>query len=270
MTFDPHPAAVFSPRRVPPLLTTVEVRSRLLHRHGAAVVVVARFDPAFAELSADAFAEQILRGRLRAVCVVVGDDFRYGRSRTGDATSLRAAGARLGFDVRVVPAVFVGGVPARSSVIRQMVAGGEAIEAAAALLGRPYALRGEVVAGRRLGRTLGYPTANVAPPPGLLVPGEGVYAGRVRVRGSWHRAAISVGTNPTVVEDGARTVEAYLLDGFADDIYGEPVEVEFAFFLRAQQKYETLDALLAQMARDVAETERRVSRRASEPPLPPG
>jgi riboflavin kinase/FMN adenylyltransferase len=118
-----------------------------------------------------------------------------------------------------------------------------------------------------MGRTLGYPTANVASSPGVLVPGSGVYAGRVRARGAWHRAAISVGTNPTVVENGARTVEAFLLDGFAEDIYGEPVAVAFEHFLRPEEKFPSLDALLAQMARDVAETERRIGRSAAGPPV---
>jgi riboflavin kinase/FMN adenylyltransferase len=258
LTFHPHPAGVFSPSRVPNLLTSVARRAELLRAHGAETVVVARFDRVFAAQTPDVFEQDVLVRRLRARVVIVGDDFRYGRDRAGDAGSLRAAGLRHGFTVVVVPPIFVGGVPARSSVIRQMVAGGQ-IEEATRLLGRPYSLAGQIVRGRQLGRTIGFPTANVQPESDdLLVPGEGVYAGRVHVRGAWHRAAISVGTNPTVVEAGARTVEAFLLDGFAADIYGERVQTEFVTFLRGQEKYPSLDALIKQMNCDVAEVRRRV------------
>ncbi len=261
LTFDPHPACVFSPSRVPPLLTTVDERADLLRAHGARIVIVARFDRAFAAQTPGEFVRHVLLEKLGARAVIVGDDFRYGCDRQGDARTLRAEGEQHGFAVEIVPPVLVNGVPARSSVIRQAVAGGGAgaIEEAARLLGRPYTLAGTVVKGRQLGRTLGFPTANVAPnDPARLVPGEGVYAGRVRVGGVWHRAAISVGTNPTVVSAGARTVEAYLLDGFGADIYGQTVAVKFVAFLRAQETYETLDALIAQMNRDVEETRRRV------------
>ena len=261
LTFHPHPASVFSPSRVPPLLTTVGERANLLRAHGAQIVVVARFDRAFAAQTPGEFVRHVLLEKLRACAVIVGDDFRYGCDRQGDARALRAEGEQSGFAVQIVAPVLVDGVPARSSVIRQAVAGGGtgAIEEAARLLGRSYSLGGTVVKGRQLGRTLGFPTANVAPDdPARLVPGEGVYAGRVHVGGAWHRAAISVGTNPTVVLAGARTVEAFLLDGFAADIYGETVTVEFVSFLRAQEKYDILDALIAQMNRDVDEARRRV------------
>jgi riboflavin kinase/FMN adenylyltransferase len=261
LTFHPHPASVFSPSRVPPLLTTIGERAGLLRAHGAQIVVVARFDRAFAAQTPGEFVRHVLLEKMRARTVIVGDDFRYGCDRQGDVRTLRAEGEQHGFAVEIVPPVLVDGVPARSSVIRQAVAGGGAgaIEEAARLLGRAYALAGTVVQGRQLGRTIGFPTANLAPNDAArLVPGEGVYAGSVHVQGAWHRAAISVGTNPTVVSAGARTIEAFLLDGFTADIYGETVTVEFVAFLRAQQKYDNLDTLIAQMNRDVDETCRRV------------
>lgn len=259
LTFDPHPAAVFSPSRVPRLLTTLPERTERLRESGAQFVVVATFDRAFAQQTPDEFVRNVLTERLRARAVVVGDDFRYGCNRLGDVSSLRAAGERYGFTVRVIPPVFVDGVPARSSVIREMVAGGRVFEAAR-LLGRPYTLPGRVVRGRQLGRTLGYPTANLSPPSDLLLPGTGVYAGRARVRGVWRRAAISVGTNPTIVDTGARTVEAFLMDGFNDDIYDDEIALEFVSFLRGEAKFASLAALQEQMARDVAEAERQVPR----------
>jgi riboflavin kinase/FMN adenylyltransferase len=259
LTFHPHPAAVFSPSRVPPLLTTLPQRAALLAAHGAQVVVVARFDRAFARQTPEEFVDHILVEKLRARAVVVGEDFRYGCDRRGDVASLRAAGERLGFVVRVVSPVFVDGMPARSTAIRQMVAGGR-VEEAARLLGRPHTLPGVVVRGRQMGRGLGYPTANVAAPPEVLVPGTGIYAGRVRVGSDWHRAAISIGTNPTVApENRAQSVEAFLLDGFDRDIYGETVEVAFVAFLRPEETFDTLDALIAQIGRDVEEAARRLS-----------
>lgn len=257
LTFDPHPAAVFAPARVPDLLTTVAQRAELLHACGARRVVVVPFDRAFAAQTPDEFARVVLVEKLRARVVVVGDDFQYGCNRTGTVTTLRAAGETHGFTVRVVPPQLQDGIPIRSSVLRGMIAGG-AVEEAHRLLGRPYALSGTVVRGHQLGRALGFPTANLAPPLGILVPGAGVYAGRAHVGGSSCRAAISIGTNPTVVDAGARTVEAFLLDGFAADIYGETLTLEFLHYLRAHVKFPDLETLIAQMNHDVAETQRRI------------
>ena len=259
LTFHPHPAAVFSPSRVPPLLTTLEQRTDLLHAHGAQVMVVARFDAEFAAQTPEQFVREVLLERLHARAVIVGDDFHYGCYRRGNVSSLQAAGARHGFMVHVLPTLLQNGVPVRSTVIRGMVNGG-AVEEAAALMGRFYRLTGVVVRGRQMGRTLGFPTANVASPPEVLVPGAGVYAGRVRAQGVWRRAAVSVGTNPTVVDEGARTVEAYLLDGFDGDLYDESVVVEFIAFLRAHEKFDSVEALVVQMRNDVSETERRVKK----------
>ncbi len=257
LTFHPHPASVFSPSRVPPMLATVERRAELLRDHGAGAVVVARFDTAFAARTPEEFVEGVLVEQLRTRVVVVGDDFRYGCRRTGDISTLRAAGERHGFAVHIVPPVLIDGVPARSSVIRGMIAAG-AVEQAAQLLGRPHRLEGVVESGRRLGRTIGYPTANLAWSAEILAPALGVYAGRVRVRGHWHRAAISVGTNPTVVDNGARTVEAFVMDDFSEDIYGEVIAIEFLAFLRGEEKFPNLETLIVQMGRDVEETARRV------------
>ncbi|MBC8104302.1 MAG: bifunctional riboflavin kinase/FAD synthetase [Cytophagales bacterium] len=253
LTFDPHPAAIFAPGRVPPMLGTLEERIALLHRHGAEVVVVASFDRVLAAQTPGEFARRILRDTLQARAVIVGGDFRFGCDRTGDIVALRALGAQEGFAVQVVPPVFVHGVPARSTGIRQMVGGGQMAEATR-LLGRPYTLSGMVVHGRKLGRTLGYPTANVESAPAVLVPGAGVYACRVRLEdGTLHRAAVSVGTNQTIAPDAPRTVEAFLMDGFSGDLYDQRMAVEFVQLLRPMLKFDGLDALVAQMARDVDE-----------------
>jgi riboflavin kinase/FMN adenylyltransferase len=160
----------------------------------------------------------------------------------------------------VVAPVTVGGVEARSTTIRRLLTAGD-VAAAARLLGRPYQLWGEVVRGKQLGRTLGFPTANVAAAPGVLVPGAGVYAARVTLQstGESLRAAVSVGTNPTVTPGGAEvSVEAFVLDGFARDLYGQRIGVDFLHYLRGMERFDGLDALIAQMHRDVAAAERLI------------
>ncbi|MBB6053058.1 bifunctional riboflavin kinase/FAD synthetase [Armatimonas rosea] len=247
LTFDPHPAALLSPARTPKLLGTLAERTALLKAAGAERVEVIPFDPAFAALTPAAFIEQVLRP-VQPEWIVVGDDFRFGCERRGDVETLRAAGLR----VEAVPGVFVDGVPARSTVIRQMLSGGQVAEAAR-LLGRPYTLSGEVVHGRKLGRTIGYPTANLASDPRVLIPAPGVYAGQATLAdGRVFRAAISIGTNPTVTENGPLTVEAFLLEGFDEDLYGQVLTLSFVHFLRGTVKFDGLDALLQQMAADVA------------------
>jgi riboflavin kinase/FMN adenylyltransferase len=258
-TFDPHPAAVFAPARVPEMLGTLTERAALLRHYGAERVVVARFDRAFAAQTPAEFIEHILVEKLRAKAVIIGDDFRFGCDRTGNVDTLRAAGDKYGFTVDVVPPVFVQGVPARSTAIRQMLNGGEA-EEASRLLGRPYRLAGEVVPGRKLGRTIGFPTANLETPKGILVPAAGVYAGIAELPNGEHwRAAISIGTNPTVApENHIRTVEAFLMDGFDGDLYDQTVALHFHAFLRPTLKFDSIDALIEQMRRDVAEAALRV------------
>jgi len=258
LTFDPHPAAIFAPGRVPAMLTPLEERLNLLHRYGAEVVIVAHFDRALAAQTPDEFVHRILRDTLNVRAVIVGDDFRFGCERTGDVRFLRQAARQYGFALEVITPVFIHGVPARSTGIRQMIAGGE-VEEAARLLGRDYCLSGEVVTGRQLGRTLGYPTANLATEPGVLIPDAGVYACWARLAdGSRYRAAVSVGANITIAPDAPRTVEAYLMDGFHGDLYGQRIVLEFAHRLRAMEKFDSLEALTRQMAHDVDEAAHRL------------
>jgi riboflavin kinase/FMN adenylyltransferase len=211
---------------------------------------VIAFDADFAKLTPEAFIATVLRPHQPAL-IVVGEDFRFGCERQGDIAALRAAG----LDVAAVPGVFVGGVPARSTVIRQMLTGGQVADATR-LLGRPYTLSGEVVQGRQLGRTIGYPTANLASDSRVLVPAAGVYAGHAALAdGRTLRAAISIGTNPTVVANGPLTVEAFLLDGFSEELYGQALTLSFVHRLRGTVKFDSLEALLQQMAADVARIE---------------
>lgn len=256
LTFDPHPAFAFAPERVPSMLGTLPERIALLKQHGAQIVVVAHFDQALAAQTPGQFARHILAETLGARAVVVGEDFRFGRSRAGDVASLRETGTQHGFTVHAVAPVFVDGIPARSTEIRQRVSIGD-VEVAARLLGRSYSLSGEVAHGKKLGRTLGYPTANLDSPLEVLVPGAGVYACRAHLPdGSTHRAAVSVGTNQTISPDAPRTVEAFLMDGFSGDLYEQAITVEFLHYLRPMLKFDGLPSLITQMAKDVQEAER--------------
>jgi riboflavin kinase / FMN adenylyltransferase len=241
ITFDPHPRIALGNQVE--LLTTLERRSELLRSLGVDVHVV----PFTSDLSLQTpveFAESVLRP-LGTTVVAAGENFRFGRGRSGDLDTL----ADLGFDVRRVP--FVEGVS--SSRIRQLLAAGE-IEGAARLLGRAPEVEGTVVAGDARGGTLGYPTANLAVPAGLLVPAYGIYAGRV----GDHRAAISIGVNPHYGGQ-ERRVEAFLLD-FEGDLYGRRLIVELWKRLRGERAFDSEQELIDQIGRDVAEA------RATEPP----
>ena len=236
VTFDPHPRSVLGGGVE--LLATLERRLELLAAAGVEDVLVLPFDEALAAMAADEFAERMLRG-IGAETVAAGETFRFGHGRGGDLDLLE----RLGFDVRRVPLV----ENVSSSRVRELVRAGE-IERAARPLGRPPEVEGLVVRGDGRGRALGFPTANLDVPAGLLVPPDGVYAGWTRDR----RAAVSIGTNPHF--DGVeRRIEAYLLD-FEDDLYGERLVVELWVPLREQRRFESLQELVAAIDDDVERT----------------
>jgi riboflavin kinase/FMN adenylyltransferase len=191
--------------------------------------------------------------------VVVGSDFHFGRGRSGNVRLLEAEGRRLGFDaigLDLVPVRDGSGAIVSSTAIRSAVAAG-AVERAAAMLGRWHELRGEVVTGDQRGRTIGFPTANVAVPGEMAMPGDGIYAGwYVRPDGTRHPAAINVGRRPTFYESATEALlEAYLLD-FSGDLYGERARVQFVAHLRPELKFDSVDALVAQMRLDVEESRR--------------
>lgn len=236
VTFDPHPRAVLGGRVE--LLTTLQRRLELLDGAGVEDVLVLPFDEDLASLSAEEFAERMLRG-IGAETVVAGETFRFGRGREGDLDLL----ARLGFDVRPVPLA----ENVSSSRVRELLHAGEAARAAM-LLGRPPEVEGIVVRGDGRGRELEFPTANLDVPEELLVPPDGVYAGCV----GDHRAAVSIGTNPHF--DGVeRRVEAYLLD-FDADLYGQRLVVEIWNQIREQRRFDSLEELVAAIGADVEQT----------------
>ena len=238
VTFDPHPRLALG--YGVEMLTTLERRLELIGQTGVEDTLVVNFDLEVAQLGPEAFADLALRP-IGTEVVVAGANFRFGRGRSGDLPLL----GRLGFDVRPVP--LVEGVS--SSRIRDLLRGGE-VERAARLLGRPPEIEGAVVAGDARGGTLGFPTANLRPPPDLLVPGYGIYAGVA----DGHRAAVSIGTNPHY-GGGERRIEAFLLD-FAGDLYGRRLVLQLWQRLRDERAFESEEELVAQIARDVDATRR--------------
>jgi riboflavin kinase/FMN adenylyltransferase len=280
-TFDPHPRKVLQGERAPGLLTTTEQKLELLAAAQIDLVVLEPFTPEFARTSPEAFVRECVHARVAPREVYVGYDFHFGRDREGSMRTLTELGPRLGFAVTIVAEVTIGSRDVSSTRIRERLAEGS-VEEAALLLGRPYAIRGRVVRGDQRGRTLGFPTANVAPETEVL-PGHGVYAGRVRLLddppaagpgaaqgaaaegaaggpapGASFAAVTNVGRRPTFKPDDPPLAEAHLLD-FAGDLYGRRIEVSFEARLRDERRFAGPDALREQIARDVAEARRRLA-----------
>jgi riboflavin kinase/FMN adenylyltransferase len=248
LTFDPHPREFFAPGTAPPRLSTLRSKLEQFAAHGIAEVHVARFNAALAALPAERFIEDVLVRGLGTRWVLVGDDFRFGRGRSGDLALLRRAATT--FSVEAMPTVVVDGERASSTAIRAALAFGE-LDHAARLLGRPYAIGGKVVHGDKLGRSLGFPTANIVlrHPPPLT----GVFAVRVHGLGGAARAgAASLGVRPTVKTGAKPLLEVFVFD-FDEAVYGRRIVVEFLRKLRDEERYADLDALTRQIRADIAE-----------------
>jgi riboflavin kinase/FMN adenylyltransferase len=262
LTFDPHPAEVIRPGSHPAILTAMDRKAELVAALGVDAMCVLPFTPDFMRLPSETFTHTVLVEHLHAAQVVVGENFTYGHKAAGDLATLAVEGRRFGFAVEGVSLAEdtsdEGEVTISSTYVRACVAAGDMVSAARAL-GRPHRVDGVVVRGDRRGASMGYPTANVESPQYTAIPADGVYAGHLvtrNPRGGASRerfpAAISVGSNPTF-QGSRRTVEAYVLD-YDGDLYGEHVGVEFVQRLRPMLAFPDLDALLAAMAKDVAET----------------
>ena len=255
LTFDRHPATVVRPESAPPILTDERQRLELLAATGIDAAVVLPFDTAQASEPPESFIERVLVTALRAKVVVVGRDFHFGHNRTGHVDMLEKFGRTHDFEVRPIDLVVrADGVdePVSSTAIRRALAGGD-VTRAAQMLGRPYEIRGTVVMGDQRGRTLGFPTANIAVPRSICLPADGVYAGWFeRADGSVHACAINLGRRPTFYEHAdASLLEAHLLD-FSDDLYGELSRVRFTHFLRSERKFDGIEAIVAQLGVDIA------------------
>jgi riboflavin kinase / FMN adenylyltransferase len=249
LTFDPHPIAVINPAAAPRLLTPLPIKRDLIAGLGVEELVVIPFDRDFAAQSAEEFVDDVLVNRLGAEHVSVGENFRFGKGAKGDADLLRS---RPEFSTRVVPLVEVAGETVSSSQIRALVAAGD-VRKAADFLGGPFLFEGEVVEGDHRGHELGMPTANLVPDDRLVYPGHGVYA-------AWahgYPAAVNVGVRPTFDTGRGPLIEAHLI-GYEGVLYGEILRIGFVERLRGEKRFESVDALVEQMHRDV-EQARRIS-----------
>lgn len=254
VTFDQHPAAVVRPESAPKLLTDLEQRLELLAATGIDYAVVVRFDQERSLETAEDFVRHELVECLAARAVIVGADFHFGHGRKGDVALLERMGADHGFEVDGLELLASGRAGARvvsSTAIRAALAAGD-LEAANRMLGRAHEVRGTVQQGDQRGRELGFPTANVAVPEGMQLPADGIYAGwYVRPDGAEHPAAISLGRRPTFYEEQPYSLlEANLLD-FEGELYGERARVRFVRRLRGEERFDSAEALVAQIGRDV-------------------
>lgn len=261
-TFDPHPRRILYPDSAPKLLTTLDQKIELLEQAGVDVLIVEPFSREFAKTPAEVFIQHNIHERIAPLEVYVGYDFHFGRDRAGSMRMLTEMGPQLGFAVTIIPEVTMEQGDVNSTRIRELLAEGR-VETANAMLGRLYAVRGTVMKGDGRGRGLGFPTANLDSANEIL-PAHGVYAGSVRfleagkpARQSVWPAVANVGTRPTFHDGGRVLAEAHLID-FDGDLYGRRIEFAFAHHLRAERRFDGVDALRKQIQADVLEARRRL------------
>jgi riboflavin kinase/FMN adenylyltransferase len=248
MTLRPHPRQFFNPENVPNILTSDHQKARLLGEMGVDLLFFLPFDAAIANMDRSEFLDNIVVGRCGTRKLVVGHDFRFGRGAQGSFEYLAAAAPALGMEVCQIEPLFAGGQCVSSTVIRERILEGE-VESVESLLGRRYAIEGEVVRGRGIGNKLGFPTANVLPH-NSAIPAHGVYAAEALVDGQRWMAAVNIGIAPTIRQEEV-TIEAHLLD-FHSDLVGKVIEIVFHKHMRPEKKFASLDALIAGIAEDVA------------------
>jgi riboflavin kinase/FMN adenylyltransferase len=257
-TFDPHPLQVLRPDQPPPLLTSTEQKIALISSLGVDELVTIPFTPELSRQSAEDFCDEVLAGVLGARSVSVGSNFRFGHGASGDAALLSE---RPEFETRVVELVQQGGESISSSRIRGLLAEGD-VQAAARLLGAPFTVAGRVVEGDGRGRELDMPTANVQPPPGVILPRQGIYAALATANGERHPAAVSIGVRPTFGSGGDLRLEAHLI-GFQGDLYGRTLQLSFLERLRDELRFDSPEELIEQMKKDVDQASAVAARAAT-------
>jgi len=259
-TFHPRPATVIRPGTPAASLSGITERIRMLYQAGADEVVMMRFTPQLAALSAAEFVEQVLVGKFGAVAITVGEDFRFGHDRLDGVDAMRELCTPLGVEVGAVQLLGDDGDKISSSRIRGLISEGE-MQEAAKLLGRLPSLDGVVAHGDKRGREIGFPTANLSAVPGQQLPAEGVYAGWATINPGEQRfaAAISVGRNPHFGDVDDLRIEAHLLDYDGAEIYDRPLRLNFHSMVRGQAVYDSLEALVAQITADVEVVRQRTS-----------
>jgi len=248
VTFDPHPRELLDPETAPDLLTTTKKKARLIEDLGVDTLCLVRFTRDFANTEADIFVTEFLVETLGMKAIVVGYDSRFGRNRKGDVHLLREMSNQYGYEVEQVAGVEADGDIISSTLIRELVLRGD-LTRVARYLGRQYSITGSIVEGTKLGREIGFPTANIEPHH-EAVPPNGIYAVWLDVGGMRKPGTLNIGYRPTVTTEKKRTVEVHIMD-FYQDIYNQEVEVTFVEKLRDEQKFPSLDALAGQIKKDV-------------------
>ncbi|WKS96059.1 bifunctional riboflavin kinase/FAD synthetase [Riemerella columbina] len=252
LSFWPHPKLVFQPQSDLQLLNTLDEKKALLESFGMDYFLLQDFTEAFRNLSAEDFIEQILVRQLQVKHLIVGYDHRFGKNQTGNFELLKALAPRLGFEVEQQEAIALENQNISSTKIRNALLAGDILQANA-MLGYPYSISGAVIHGKKIGRTIGYPTANIEVPPHQLLPKKGAYIVEVLVQGQLYKGMLSVGTNPTV--NGTQmSVEVYILD-FDASIYGETITVKFRDFLHEEIKFDGLENLIKKLDDDKIRTQ---------------
>ncbi len=247
VTFHPHPRMIVNDKQVS-LLSTLEEKFDLLAKYGVDNVVVVPFTRDFSQQSPQAYIEDFLVKNFQPKKIVIGYNHRFGKNRAGDIHLLRKMGKKLDFEVEEISKQLVEDNSVSSTKIRQALELGE-VETAVNLLGHPYLLQGIVVKGNQLGRKIGFPTANLSVDSEYkLIPENGVYAVKVKVREVWHNGMLNIGLRPTVAGD-SKTIETNIFD-FEEDIYGETIVLDFQHRIRPEQKFVNLDALIRQLKKD--------------------
>ena len=250
ITFDPHPRKFLFPDEPLPILTPLPEKVALIRALGIDEVFVQPFDQAFSTLSAEDYIHDFLVGRFAPACIVIGHDHQFGRGRDGNVEVLRQFAPSCGYEVCRLDAALINDAAVSSTKTRNALLGGD-VALAKNLLGRPYQIAGMVASGAQLGRTIGFPTANLQPGhPDQLIPAIGVYAGFAHTHdGGQYPAMINIGRRPTVASNGAVTIEAHLI-GFSGDLYGQPFILSFEARLREEQKFAGVAALKEQLELD--------------------
>jgi riboflavin kinase/FMN adenylyltransferase len=248
VTFDPHPREVLNPKDAPNLLTTTEKKAQLIERLGVDALCLVKFTQEFANIEAQEFVEKFLVGSLHMKAIIEGYDWGFGKGRKGDVRLLRQLSEKFHYDVEQVGPVEVNGQPVSSTFIRELVLSGQ-LDRAETYLGRKYSITGDIVGGARLGREIGFPTANIEPRHEAIPP-DGIYAVWVEVLGSCKPGTLNIGYRPTVSSERRRSIEVNIMD-FYHDIYDEKIEITFVAKLREEKKFSSVDALREQIKKDV-------------------
>lgn len=248
-TFKKHPEHILRRNLFTPLIMTTDNKIRQLEKTGIETLYFQEFDESFSHMQPEDFIKKILVEKMQMKLAVIGFNYRFGYMCRGDGELLKKIGKKLGFSVIVIPPVKVGEEIVSSTLIRQYITKGR-VEKAFELLGRHFSIPGKVITGKKLGRTMGFPTANLVPEKYLVIPAAGVYATRTLYQGQWYNSVTNVGSAPTLKDEQEVTLETHMT-GFCGELYGKDIEVFFIKKLRNEKRFDTRESLINQIKADI-------------------